>query len=240
MATTRPLRDVFTEVSGDAGARAADPADLLAANGHTDLPDELVAEAVVNFADTAPIEVAEHLSEYVMAHSPVPSGDPAAEVDPSSWLDTLSCLDTLSTAAPVAPPDDAGSDPTDSLDLETAAAAPVAGDDPALAGHVGHDRGGDDGGGDDRGGNDGGDIDFGAGLDESAPRSGLDLPHDADSLAQVPHGGDLGFDPASIDRLAGDEADTAAAQGGAASGGGTDLDASDDAPADTDPGIGPG
>jgi hypothetical protein len=80
MDATQPLRDVFAGLAGTGGA--SEPATVLAANGHGDLPDGLVAEAVVNYADTAPVEVAEHLATFVRAHSPVPG--PAAE--PPSWL----------------------------------------------------------------------------------------------------------------------------------------------------------
>ena len=50
-------------------------------------PTRWLAEAVGSYADTAPIEVAEHLSPYVMAHSPVPGrrchADPATGTTPS-------------------------------------------------------------------------------------------------------------------------------------------------------------
>jgi hypothetical protein len=88
MATARPLRDVFADATGDEAARASDPAELLRSSGHEDLPDTLVAEAVTSYADTAPVEVAEHLSRYVMANSAVPGV--GTEVDPSSWLEALS------------------------------------------------------------------------------------------------------------------------------------------------------
>src|SRR5688572_14405018 len=88
MATARPLRDVFADATGDEAARASDPAELLRASGHEDLPDTLVAEAVTSYADTAPVEVAEHLSQYVMANSAVPGL--GTEIDPSSWLEALS------------------------------------------------------------------------------------------------------------------------------------------------------
>jgi len=87
MATARPLRDVFADATGDEAARASDPAELLRASGHEDLPDTLVAEAVTSYADTAPVEVAEHLSQYVMANSAVPGV--GTEVDPSGWLEAL-------------------------------------------------------------------------------------------------------------------------------------------------------
>ncbi|HEU4540147.1 MAG TPA: hypothetical protein VFR23_03375 [Jiangellaceae bacterium] len=87
----RPLHTVFTELLGDEVARqayAADPSGLLDAAGHHDLPEELVAEAIVSFVDTAAPDVAEHLAPFVMAHSAVPSGSeepPAA----SNGLDLL-------------------------------------------------------------------------------------------------------------------------------------------------------
>ncbi|MGE5830564.1 MAG: hypothetical protein ACM30G_19680 [Micromonosporaceae bacterium] len=91
MTRARPLRDVFTELTGDEEARrahSADPQGYLSAQGHPDLPADLVAEAVVSFADAAPPPVAEHLAPYVMEHSSVPYGEevgPAAE----GWLDLL-------------------------------------------------------------------------------------------------------------------------------------------------------
>jgi hypothetical protein len=80
MDATQPLRDVFAGLAGAGGA--GEPATVLAANGHEDLPDGLIAEAVVNYADTAPVEVAEHLAPFVRAHSAVPG---AADAAPS-WL----------------------------------------------------------------------------------------------------------------------------------------------------------
>src|SRR5690606_37616813 len=67
MDATRPLHDVFADL---AGTGHGEPAEVLRANGHGDLPDGLVAEAVVNYADTAPMEVAQHLAPFVRAHSP--------------------------------------------------------------------------------------------------------------------------------------------------------------------------
>jgi hypothetical protein len=102
MATARPLRDVFADLVGDPDASGTDPAELLREQGHDDLPDALVAEAVTSFADTAPIEVAEHLSPYVMANSAVPGV--AGEVAPGAWLSTLA-------EAPAVTADPAGLDP---------------------------------------------------------------------------------------------------------------------------------
>lgn len=82
---SRPLHAVFTELLHDEAARqayAADPAGPLEGAGHSGLPDELVAEAVISFADTAPPAVAEHLAPFVKAHGPVPeSGTDPAETD---------------------------------------------------------------------------------------------------------------------------------------------------------------
>jgi hypothetical protein len=78
MTQGRPLHTVFTELLRDDVARqafAADPGGLLGPAGHGELPDDLLAEAIVSFADTAPPEVAEHLAPFVMAHSAVPLDD---------------------------------------------------------------------------------------------------------------------------------------------------------------------
>ncbi|HEX6338519.1 MAG TPA: hypothetical protein VFZ85_16290 [Jiangellaceae bacterium] len=83
MTQGRPLHTVFTELLHDDVAReayAADPGGLLEPAGHGELPDDLLAEAIVSFADTAPPEIAEHLAPFVMAHSAVPldDGEPPA------------------------------------------------------------------------------------------------------------------------------------------------------------------
>jgi hypothetical protein len=94
MGPARPLRDVFAQLGGEEHephGQGVNPAELLAAHGHPDLPDGLVAEAVVSYADTAPHEVAEHLAPYVMAHGAAPLDDAdAAETDPADWVDLLS------------------------------------------------------------------------------------------------------------------------------------------------------
>ena len=123
MNPARPLRDIFADPVGDSGSPGADavgPAEVLRAAGHPDLPDSLVAEAVGSYADTAPIEVAEHLSTYVMAHSAVPLPD-QAEVEPGQWLDAVSTAPTVTTDGydpllglddhdPLVGPDPAGAD----------------------------------------------------------------------------------------------------------------------------------
>jgi hypothetical protein len=88
MTPARPLREVF---AGLAGQPSADPGEVLAAHGHPDLPADLVAEAVVSYADTAPPEVAEHLAPFVTAHSAVPTGD-----EPADWHDLLSTVPDVS------------------------------------------------------------------------------------------------------------------------------------------------
>lgn len=82
MTEARPLREVFADLAGN---QSADPGELLAAHGHADLPEELVAEAVVSYADTAPAEVAEHLAPYVMSHSAVPTEEPTD----TPWFELL-------------------------------------------------------------------------------------------------------------------------------------------------------
>lgn len=83
----RPLRELLADLVGDAEARhtyGSDPAGYLAAHGHPDLPESLVAEAVVSYADTAPVEVAQALAPFVTTHGPVPGGE-----QPGEWFDLL-------------------------------------------------------------------------------------------------------------------------------------------------------
>ena len=65
----RSLREIFASMSHG----SADPATALAQAGHGDLPAHLVTEAVISYADSAPVEVAEHLQPYVVANSAVPA-----------------------------------------------------------------------------------------------------------------------------------------------------------------------
>jgi hypothetical protein len=90
MDSARPLREVFADLTG--AGNAGDARELLGGQGHAGLPDELVAEAVVNFADTAPVEVAEHLAPFVTAHSAVGADEMAGAdetVGDEGWLDLL-------------------------------------------------------------------------------------------------------------------------------------------------------
>lgn len=97
----RPLKDVLTDLVGDPSAAA----DALAGAGH-ELPPDLVAEAVVSFAGTAPSDVAEHLAPFVTAHSGVPV---ETELDePAGWAELLATAPEPGTGFDdVAPPDDA-------------------------------------------------------------------------------------------------------------------------------------
>lgn len=99
MGSTRPLRDAFNEVSGSAGqAGTAGPEQVLRAAGHPDLPGELLGEAVVNYADSAPPEVAEHLAPLVMAHTGIVAhARNVGEIDPEQWLDRLATAPELGT-----------------------------------------------------------------------------------------------------------------------------------------------
>jgi hypothetical protein len=114
MEPARPLRDVFADLVTDEDVRrahAADPDGFLQAHGHTELPGQLVTEAIVNYADTAPAEVAEHLAPFVMAHSPVPvdDGGTVTDADPIDGLQLLATapaeqyLDELADHSPDAP-----------------------------------------------------------------------------------------------------------------------------------------
>ncbi|BEL04735.1 hypothetical protein Q0Z83_029260 [Actinoplanes sichuanensis] len=78
-----PLRDVFAGLAGTGG----DPGDFL-----RELPAELVAEAVAGFAETAPLEVAEHLAPFVGAH--FDTGDAGG-----TWLDLLASAPVPEEAA---------------------------------------------------------------------------------------------------------------------------------------------
>jgi hypothetical protein len=115
MAAARPLKDVFAELTGDDAGR---PDAALAAGGHGDLPADLVAEAVVSYADTAPVEVAEHLSPFVMAHSGVPMDDDAAVDGAAEWADLLATAPALEAEFDADEPgaDDAGLGGPDTVD----------------------------------------------------------------------------------------------------------------------------
>ena len=66
MAPARSLHEIITGLTGDAGA-SGDLASVLHAGGYPDLPPDLLAEAVVSFAGTAPAEIAEHYTKAFLA-----------------------------------------------------------------------------------------------------------------------------------------------------------------------------
>jgi hypothetical protein len=92
MEPARPLHDIFSGLAHG----PAEPGDALRAGGHGELPDALVAEAIVSYAGTAPAEVAEHLAPFVTGHGPVPHEDPTG-------LDLAHGLDLLATVPPPEP-----------------------------------------------------------------------------------------------------------------------------------------
>lgn len=128
MDAARPLRDVFAELASDESARHAyrsDPQGFLRANGHGELPSGLVAEAVVSYADLAPLETAEHLAPVVAAHSAVPLdgtglGDDEGMNDPFAGLDLLASAPAAPAASAVfeegAEMDDGGGTPDSTSD----------------------------------------------------------------------------------------------------------------------------
>lgn len=118
MASVRPLRDLLADLVGDAGARHGGPEAYLAEHGFPDLPPELVAEAVVSFADTAPPEVAEQLAPFVTAHT-------AGREHAADWFALLTSTparladdpDALDGDPEPGPGDDLGPDPGMGLDF---------------------------------------------------------------------------------------------------------------------------
>lgn len=81
---SRPLHAVFTELVQDEAARqafAADPDNFLVDAGHAGMSEEMVAEAIVSFAETAAPAVAEHLAPFVMANGSIDATDPGESLD---------------------------------------------------------------------------------------------------------------------------------------------------------------
>jgi hypothetical protein len=117
MPPARPLRDVFTDLTGEGATGAGtEPDELLRAQGHEDLGDDLIGEALVNFADSAPFEVAEHLAQFVMAHSPVPMIDPeSAAGDLPDWVDLLASAPPVDGVAEIGDDGSAGLDGLDAI-----------------------------------------------------------------------------------------------------------------------------
>lgn len=86
------LHEVFDALAGQTDRSASE---MLHDAGYGDLPPALVGDALVNYADTAPVEVAEHLAPFVTAHT-------AHITDPDAAPDLDAGLGLLSGAFPVA------------------------------------------------------------------------------------------------------------------------------------------
>jgi hypothetical protein len=67
------LHEVFDALAGQPDRSASE---MLHDAGYGDLPPELVGDALVSYADTAPVEVAEHLAPFVTAHLGSPDATP--------------------------------------------------------------------------------------------------------------------------------------------------------------------
>lgn len=139
MTPARALHDIFAGLAGEADAPRGDAAGVLRDGGHGELPGELVAEAIVSYADTAPVEVAEHLAPFVTVHSAVPH-----EVAEVAEVEVTHGLDLLATA-PAAVPEDimpapgADGDAMEYGSSDTATAAWHGADDEADAGDAATD-----------------------------------------------------------------------------------------------------
>ncbi len=129
MEPVEPLRDVLAGLAGQDTPPPEDPQAFLAEHGHADLPGDLLATAIGSYADTAPAEVAEHLSPYLSAH-------PAGEGD--SGLEGLHLL----SSAPAGPWD--GEVEVDPLHPGEPAAHDGLGDDSLGHDSLGHDSLGHD------------------------------------------------------------------------------------------------
>jgi hypothetical protein len=173
MAEVRPLREVFDELAGGAasgapsGDSATDPAELLAAHGHPGLPEDLVAEAVVNFADTAPAAIAEHLAPFVRAHSGVTDAGDAT--DAGDWFALLTTAPTADAEAAAGP----GADADAGFAVDDTEVGP---DDAAVGAGAGVE--------------DPFHLDFGGGATEPAAETGPDRTEPAWDDADGPDGSD--------------------------------------------------
>jgi hypothetical protein len=197
MDATQPLRDVFAGLAGTGGA--GEPATVLAASGHDDLPDGLIAEAVVNYADTAPVEVAEHLAPFVRAHSAVPG----ATGEPPSWLTAVGTapmdvdamdpaaaghdLDDVGDGTSTAPPSEVPEDPGRTDEHYGQGDTAPGGHEPADARWTPPDQGSDLGGS----------PSDPAGLPTAGPAESGGLGY----LGEPQPGDDIDADPADLDDL---------------------------------------
>ena len=82
----RPLKDVFADLAGDE-CRAPPTRRLRGAAGTATCPPTSSPRRWSAIADTAPVEVAEHLAPFVMAHSAVPAArDRGRRASRPSWV----------------------------------------------------------------------------------------------------------------------------------------------------------
>lgn len=99
MAGAHPLHDLLAGLAdGTVDPHGGDLVATLREGGHPDLPDGAVAEAIVSYADTAALEVAEHLAPFVMGHSAVPLDPP-----PGTAMEVRDGLELVATAPPAEP-----------------------------------------------------------------------------------------------------------------------------------------
>lgn len=173
MAPARALHDILAELA-QAGGSVAAPAEALATAGHGDLPDGLVAEAIVSYADTAPAEVAAHLAPFVTDHSALARAVAGPDAAGPELGDGWALLATA-PAEPVL----AGSD-------EFAGEGPLSGRDPVDADH----------GTGDLGTGDLGTADFGTG--EQAGSDPFDLAFEPDAAGFGAEAGEFGAGDMSV------------------------------------------
>lgn len=114
MDEARPLRDVFDRLV----AQEHDAAGGLVGSGHDDLDATMLADALVGYSDTVPVEVAEHLEHFVTAVTTHQAPDPTIGLD---LLTTAPAVADDALAEPGPPDDlapaDPGADPEPADDL---------------------------------------------------------------------------------------------------------------------------
>jgi len=104
--TMMTLRELLTDLGRDPAARSefdGDPEGFLSSHGF-DLRADLLGEAIVAVSSVLPPEVAEHLSPFTIAHSPIPliseSGAGSAGLDAQGdGLDVMNGLELLATSS---------------------------------------------------------------------------------------------------------------------------------------------
>ena len=100
--TDLTIRELLDELSRDPVAQTtfeADPDGYLTAYGF-DLPSELIGEAIFNVAATLPVDLAERLSPFTTAHSPI-SVESSFEDAADDPVDGLALLASASATATV-------------------------------------------------------------------------------------------------------------------------------------------